>query len=263
MRQNWIKQSLHARKASAGCWLTLASPAVAEAISHCGFDWLLIDAEHAPNDISDITAQLRAIDAASANGANVNAAVRVQANDPVLVKRAMDCGAQTIFFPTIETVEEATAAIASTRFPHNGNGGLRGIAGLVRAARYGLDPEYASNANQDACAVLQIETAKGLRNVEGIAALTGADCLFVGPADLSASLGHLGQPNHPEVLEAVDHILTICKQAGKAAGIFAASAEEAAQYRDRGFSLISLHSDVAWLTRGAKNALADYEGATI
>lgn len=263
MQKNWIKQSLHARKATVGCWLTLASPAVAEAISHCGFNWLLIDAEHAPNDVGDIAAQLRAVDAARANGADVHAAVRVQANDPVLVKRAMDCGAGTIFFPTVETVDEATLAIASTRFPHNGNGGLRGIAGLVRAGRYGLDTDYANDANQHACAVLQIETVKGLRNVEGIAALPGADCLFVGPADLSASLGHLGQVHHPEVLEAVGHILNVCKRAGKAAGIFAASAEEAARYRERGFSLIALHSDVAWLTRGASKALADYEGAAI
>lgn len=262
MQQNWIKQSLHAGKTSVGCWLTLASPAVAETISHCGFDWLLIDAEHAPNDIGEIVAQLRAIDAARANGAQVHAAVRVSANDPVLVKRAMDCGAQTIFFPTIETVEEATAAIASMLYPQNRNGGTRGMAGLVRVARYGLDQQYAHHAHQNACAVLQIETIKGLHHVEEIAALPGADCLFIGPADLCASLGHLGQANHPEVLEAIDRILTVCKQAGKGTGIFAASAEEAAMYRKRGFSLIALHSDVAWLVRGAKNALADYESAT-
>ncbi len=258
MRQNQIKRNLHASKPSVGCWLTLASPSVAEALSHCGFEWLLIDAEHGPNDTGDVAAQLRAIDAARAHGAEVDAAVRVRSNEVALVKRAMDCGAQTIFLPTIESVEEARIAIASTRFPDHGNGGLRGVAGLVRAGRYGLDPEYVSNANLEACAVLQIETAMGLNNVEGIAALPGADCLFIGPADLSASLGYLGQSKHPVVLEAIEHILNVCKIAGKAAGIFATSGDEAAQYRARGFSLISLHSDVAWLTRGAKNALSDF-----
>ncbi|MDE2430803.1 MAG: 2-dehydro-3-deoxyglucarate aldolase [Burkholderiales bacterium] len=253
-----MKQNLRPRNAMIGCWITLASPAVAEAIAHCGFDWLLVDAEHAPNDTGDIAAQLRAIDAACANGASVSVAVRVPVNDATLVKRAMDCGAQTIMFPTIETVEEAKAAIASMRFPQNGNGGVRGVAGLVRAGRYGLDREYVGNANQNACAVLQIETREGLHNIEEIAALDGADCLFIGPADLSASLGHLGQADHPEVQNAIAHILQVCTQAGKAAGIFAASVEDAARYRDIGFSLISLHSDVAWLTRGAMHALTDY-----
>ncbi|MDD2924728.1 aldolase/citrate lyase family protein [Rhodoferax sp.] len=262
MRHNRIKQSLQAGQTSVGCWLTLGSPAVAEAMSHCGFDWLLIDAEHGPNGIADIAAQLRAVDAANANGATIASAVRVQANDAALVKRAMDCGAQTIMFPAIDSVAEATAAIAATRFPRHGNGGVRGVAGLVRAGRFGLDPDYTSQANQNACAVLQIETALGLQNVEGIAALDGADCLFVGPADLSASMGYLGQMDHPEVLVAIERVLTVCQRAGKAAGIFAGSAEEAAHYRDRGFAMIALHSDVAWLTRGAKHALAHYTGVS-
>lgn len=260
MRYNQIKQRLQAGQASVGCWLTLGSPAVAEAMAHCGFDWLLIDAEHGPNGIADIAAQLRALDAANGNGAQVASAVRVQANDAALVKRAMDCGAQTIMFPAIDSVEEARAAIAAMRFPQPGQAGVRGVVDLVRAGRFGLDADYIPQANQQACALLQIETAQGLQHAAEIAALDGADCLFVGPADLSASLGHLGQMDHPEVQAAIERVLVVCQQAGKAAGIFAGNAQEAARYRDRGFAMVALHSDVAWLTRGAKQALATYTG---
>ncbi len=260
MRTNRIKQGLLAQQPSIGCWLTLGSPAVAEALAHCGFDWLLIDAEHAPNDDNDIAAQLRAIESARANGASVDVAVRVAWNDHVLVKRAMDCGAQTLFFPTIETIDQARNAVAATRFPQHGNGGVRGVAGLVRAGKYGLDPGYPMAANGVACAVLQIETALGVENVDQIAAVDGADCLFVGPADLSASLGYLGEVRHPSVAAAIDRIVTASKKSGKATGIFAGSAEEAAFYRRRGIEMIALHSDVAWLTRGATGALSAFGG---
>ncbi len=258
MKTNWIKKALLAQQQSVGCWLTLGSTAVAEALAHCGFDWLLIDVEHAPNDTQDIASQSRAIDAACANGASVDVAVRVTWNDPALVKRAMDCGAQTIVFPAIETFEQARAAIASTRFPLADNGGIRGLAGLVRAGKYGLDPEYAFEANKQACAVLQIETALGVANVEEIASLDGADCLFIGPADLSASLGHLGDTKHPVVVAAIDRVIEVGRRAGKAVGIFAGSPQEAQFYCSRGISMISLHSDVAWLTKGASRALQEF-----
>ncbi|MNX40066.1 4-hydroxy-2-oxovalerate aldolase [compost metagenome] len=259
---NPIRKALLAGAPSGGCWLTLGSPAVAETIAHCGFDWLVVDMEHAPNDVGSLVAQLRAIDAARAHGAVSIAAVRVTANDAALVKRAMDCGAQTIVFPNIDTAEDARNAIASMHFPSNGNGGTRGVAGLVRAGTYGQNPGYIGAANAQSCAILQIESATAVRNVEAIAAVPGADCLFIGTADLAASLGHLGDMAHAAVLEAVAKVIGACKAAGKAVGIFANSVEEAASYRRQGVQFIALHSDVAWLARGARQALAQFDTAT-
>ncbi|CAB3916279.1 5-keto-4-deoxy-D-glucarate aldolase [Achromobacter aegrifaciens] len=258
---NPIRKKLLALEPSEGCWLTLASPAVAEAIAHCGFDWLVVDMEHAPNDMAGLTAQLQAIDAARAHGAAAYPVVRVTVNDAALVKRAMDCGAQTIIFPNIDTAEDAGRAIAAMRFPCEGNGGVRGVAGLVRAGMYGQDPSYVRRANEQACAILQIESAQAVRNVAAIAPLPGADCLFVGTADLAASLGRLGDMAHAEVREAVGRVIDAGRTAGKAVGIFANDPEEAARYRKLGVQFIALHSDVAWLARGARQARAQFSEA--
>ncbi|MDD2034556.1 HpcH/HpaI aldolase family protein [Pseudomonas sp. 39167] len=252
---NPIKHSLKSGKPTVGCWLTLASPAVAELIAHCGFDWLVIDAEHGPNDVQDITAQLRAIDAAAFNGARAVGAVRVTANDPSLVKRAMDCGAQTIVFPNINSAVDAQAAVASMLFPLPGQGGVRGVAGMVRAGSYGLDSNYVKSANSQACAIVLIESVEAVENAEAIAQVEGVDCLFIGTADLSASMGFLGQTRHDDVKAAVDRVMAAARKHSKAVGIFATSVEEARQYREKGVSFIALHSDTGWLTKGATDAL--------
>ncbi len=255
---NPIKQALADGRVSVGCWLTLASPAVTETLAHCGFDWLVVDTEHAPNDTAQIVEQLRAIDAASAHGSRTAAAVRVAANDATLVKRAMDCGAQTIVFPSIDTVDDAQRAVASVRFPSGGNGGIRGVAGLVRAGRYALDPSYVSRANYNACVIAQIESAQAVENAAAIAAIDGIDCLFVGTADLAATLGHLGETAHPVVISAVNRVIDAGRRANKPIGIFATSSDEARRYQAAGVSFIALHSDVAWLTRGAQQALQSF-----
>lgn len=255
---NPIKQALVDGHVSVGCWLTLSSPAVAETLAHCGFDWLVIDTEHAPNDTQQIVEQLRAIDAARAHGSRTVAAVRVTANDATLVKRAMDCGAQTIVFPSIDTLDDARFAVASVRFPSNGNDGVRGVAGLVRAGRYALDPSYVLRANHEACVIAQIESATAVENAAAIAALDGIDCLFVGTADLAATLGHLGETSHPDVVSAVDRVIEAGRRANKPIGIFATSSDEARRNQAAGVRFIALHSDVAWLTRGAQQALQSF-----
>ena len=252
---NPIKHSLKNAKPTLGCWLTLASPAVAELIAHCGFDWLVIDAEHGPSDTQDIAAQLRAIDAAAFNGASAVGAVRVTANDPSLVKRAMDCGAQTIVFPNINGAADAQAAVASMLFPLPDQSGVRGVAGMVRAGAYGLDSNYVKDANNQACAIVLIESLEGVENVDSIAQVDGVDCLFIGTADLSASMGLLGQTGHDDVKAAVVSVLTAARKHSKAVGIFATSVEEARQYREKGVTFIALHSDTGWLTKGATDAL--------
>lgn len=252
---NPIKQSLLNARPTVGCWMTLASPAVAELLALCGFDWLVIDAEHGPSDTQDLAAQLRAIDAAAFNGAKAAGAVRVTANDSGLVKRAMDCGARTLVFPNIDTATEAQAAVASMRFPRPGQPGIRGVAGMVRAGGYGLDADYVKSANDQACAIVLIESVQGLENVDAIAQVEGVDCLFIGTADLSASMGYLGQTTHDAVKAAVDKVLVAARKHGKAVGIFATSVEEAREYRDKGVCFIALHSDTGWLGKGAMDAL--------
>lgn len=252
---NAIKHYLLNAEPTVGCWLTLASPAVTELIAHCGFDWLVIDVEHGPGDTQDIVAQLRAIDAANANGAKAVGAVRVTANDPARVKRAMDCGAQTIIFPNIDSAAQAQAAVASMRFPLKGQGGIRGVAGMVRAGRYGLDTSYVLSANNQACTIIQIESAAGVEQVDAIAQVEGVDCLFIGTADLSASMGLLGQTGHNDVKTAVDTVLEAGRRHSKAVGIFATSVEQACHYQALGVTFIALHSDTGWLAKGATDAV--------
>lgn len=252
---NPLKQKLLRREFTPGCWLSLASAPVAEALAHCGFDWLLIDAEHGPNDIQQVFAQLQAIDAARARGAHAHAVVRVSWNNAALVKRMMDCGAQTIMFPAIETEEEALHAVASTRYPQDSNNGIRGISSVVRAGMYGLDRSYISTANAQASVIVQVESPRGFSNIAAIAATEGVDCIFVGTADFAANMGHLGNATHNDVQSAIAYITAVCMQHGKAVGVYAPDAEVAKRYRDMGINFISLHSDVVWLTRGASAAV--------
>lgn len=247
---NPIKTALRDRVPRYGCWVTLSSPMAAEALSHAGFDFLVVDTEHSPADGMDVLAVLQAI----GNGP-ARPVVRVTEKETWLVKRAMDAGCATILFPAVHNAEQARAAVAAMRYPQGGNGGQRGVAGLNRAARYGLDKSYVLRANEDACTIVQIESAEGLANCKAIAAVDGVDALFVGPADLSASLGHLGNPRHPAVGAAIMKIAEIAAAQGKACGIFAATAEQARAARSIGFTFIALAADVVWLLSGARGAL--------
>ncbi|WP_323119506.1 HpcH/HpaI aldolase family protein [Burkholderia alba] len=238
-----------------GLWLSLGSEASAEALAHAGFDWLCIDMEHAPNDSRDVAAQLRAVAAAHLPSEPV---VRVPAKEPWLVKRVLDAGARTLMFPNIETVDEALDAIRLTRYPSpDSPDGLRGVAGMVRAAGYGMRRDYVQTANAQIATIVQIESARALDQVERIAATPGVDCLFVGPADLAASLGHLGDGRHPDVIAAVARVLAAGRQAGVPVGIFASDSAGARQYREAGFRVIALSADVVWLLRATRQALQE------
>lgn len=255
MYQNPVKEALRAGTTTTGTWLTLGSPAVAEALAHCGFDWLVVDLEHAPNNPASGVEQLRAIDAARAGGGHAEAIVRLAENDPVLAKRAMDIGARTLIFPNVNSADEAEAAVRSMRYPQDGNGGVRGVAGLVRAGRYGLDPLYVKNANEHVCTIVQIESRAAVENAAAICAVEGVDCVFLGPSDLAASLGHLGDIRHPAVVEAMRSVVAKAREAGKAAGVFANDADHAKLFLEWGITFIGLHSDVRWLCQGAKQEM--------
>lgn len=252
---NPLKQRLAAGEQLFGCWLSLASPMAAEALACAGFDFLVVDGEHSPADTMDTVALLQAIAAGGSQPI-----VRVADNTTWLAKRALDAGAATVLFPMVGSAAEARRAVAAMRYPQAGNGGARGVAGIVRAARFGLDAGYVRTANQAACAIVQIESAAGVEAAGEIAAVDGVDALFVGPADLAASLGHLGDSLHPDVQRAIDRVAAAARAQGRAAGIFAGSAAEARDYAARGFRLVSLAADVVWLLAGARQALVAARG---
>lgn len=252
---NPLKQRLKELEPLYGLWLSLGSADVAEALAHAGFDWLCIDMEHAPNDSADVTAQLRAIAAAHLPTEPI---VRVPACEGWLVKRVLDAGARTLMFPNVESAEEAAHAVRLTQYPcADAPDGLRGVAGAVRAAAFGARRDYVQSANAQIATIVQIESARALDEVERIAATPGIDCLFVGPADLAASLGHLGDAKHPDVQAAIARIADAARRAGVATGIFALDVASARQYREAGFRCIALAADVMWLVRATRAALQE------
>jgi 2-dehydro-3-deoxyglucarate aldolase len=251
---NPLKQRLKDPDPLFGLWLSLGSDTAAEALAHAGFDWLLIDMEHSPNDSVDVTGQLRAIAAAHLPTEPV---VRLPASESWLVKRVLDAGARTLMFPNIESADEAAHAVRLTQYPTAAGDGMRGVAGAVRAAAYGMRRDYVQNANAQIATIVQIESARALENIEQIAATPGIDCLFIGPADLAASLGHLGDPKHPDVVAAIARIADVARRAHIAAGIFAMDVASARQHRTEGFSFIALAADVMWMLRATRQALQE------
>lgn len=248
---NQFKRRLAARELVYGGWLALSSPLASEALAHAGFDFLVVDTEHAPADTMDLVAMLQAVGAAPAH-----AVVRVTENSPALVKRAMDAGAQSVLFPSIDDAAAARRAAAAMRYPQGGNGGLRGVAGVTRGGRFGLVPDYLQSANDLACTIVQIESAAGLAAADAIAALPEVDALFVGPADLSASLGHLGDSGHADVQAAIARVAQVAAAHRKSAGILALDTAQARRYRDLGYTMIALGLDTQWLLLAARQALA-------
>jgi 2-dehydro-3-deoxyglucarate aldolase len=252
---NLLKQRFSEPGTMYGMWLSMGSADIAEAVAHAGFDWLCIDMEHSPNDSQDVVSQLRAIAAAHLPTEPI---VRVPAHDGWLVKRVLDAGARTLMFPNVETAEEAQHAVRLTQYPNgDARDGLRGAAGMVRAAAYGVRRDYVTSANAQISTIVQIESELALANVEAIAATPGVDCLFIGPADLAASLGHLGDSKHPDVQAAITRIIDAAKNAGIASGIFALDSASARQYAEAGVKVIALSSDVSWLLKATRQALQE------
>jgi 2-dehydro-3-deoxyglucarate aldolase len=252
---NPIKQRFTEPGTLYGLWLALGSADVAEALAHAGFDWLCIDMEHAPNDSRDVVSQLRAIAAAHLPTEPI---VRVPANDAWIVKRVLDAGARTLMFPNVETAEAAARVVRLTQYPHAGAlDGLRGAAGMVRASAYGIRRDYVSSANAQVATIVQIESAAALEHVDAIAATPGVDCLFIGPADLAASLGHLNDAKHPEVQAAIERIIDAARRAGIASGIFALDVPSARQYAQAGVKVVALSADVGWLLKATRQALQE------
>jgi 4-hydroxy-2-oxoheptanedioate aldolase len=251
--QNRFKDGLRQGRVQIGVWAQLVSDAATEILAGSGFDFVVIDIEHAPNDVGTVLPQLRIVDAGGSS-----AVVRIPVNDLVTFKRFLDIGAQTILVPFVQTAEEARKAAMAVLYPPEG---LRGAAGRHRSNRYGRVEGYFTRANGQMSVLVQIETRAGLDNIAEIAAVDGIDALFFGPMDLSASLGYLGNPAHPAVIAEIETGLAAAKAAGKSAGVLAPNDDLAAHFIDIGFDFVSVGGDLAILATGADAIARRFAGA--
>lgn len=247
---NHFKRALHAGRQQLGLWCSIPSPITAEAVGASGFDWLLIDAEHAPNDVPSILALLQATSRGTAHPV-----VRVPWNDPVMIKRVLDLGADTILVPMVQNAEEARAAVAATRYPPNG---VRGFASNVRATAFGRMGDYFTRHEQEMCVLVQVETMEALEQVEEIAAVEGVDGVFIGPGDLSASMGYLNQTSHPNVVAEIESAMLRILSAGNRPGILTSTPDLARRYMAAGAVFTAVGIDVMLLVRAADELVRSY-----
>ena len=250
--RNAFKQAIAKGELQIGLWCSLCSPITTEIVSHSGFDWLLLDTEHSPNEVPDVLVQLQAMQAGTAS-----AIVRPAWNDIVLIKRFLDVGAQSLLIPFVQTPEEARRAVEATRYPP---GGIRGITGSGRASRYGRVKDYLKNASREICLLVQVETKNALDQIEAIASVDGIDGVFIGPNDLSASFGHIGNWGHPEVQGALEDAVRRLKKIGKPAGILTPNEEEAKRFIAWGYTFVAVGADLGLLARGADALSKRFKG---
>jgi 4-hydroxy-2-oxoheptanedioate aldolase len=252
MQRNAFKHNLAAGKLQIGLWSSLCSNIAAEIIGDSGFDWILLDTEHSPNEIPDLLGQLQAM-----QGGPTTPIIRPAWNDAVLIKRCLDIGAQSLLLPYVQNAEEARAAVAATRYPPHG---IRGVSVAARASRYGRTPGYLGKANDEICVLVQVETRSALGELEAIAEIEGVDGVFIGPSDLAASLGHLGNPQHPEVQKAIKDAVDRLTKVGKPAGMLTGNEEEAKRYIDWGYKFVAVGADVGLLAKNADALCKRFKG---
>ena len=248
---NQFKADLRTDKLLLGLWLGLAETFSAEICAGAGYDWLLIDGEHGPNDLRSILAQLQAIEPYHSQ-----AIVRPPQGDHVLIKQLLETGVQTLLIPMVESAEQAHGLVQAMRYPP---AGIRGVgAALARASRWGRIQDYSETANDQMCLLLQVETKKGYENLEEILAVDDVDGIFFGAADLAASYGLLGQPNHPTIVTAIEEGLRKARAAGKAGGVLCGDKAVVQRYYDAGARFIAVGVDALLLTAAASALLRSY-----
>jgi 4-hydroxy-2-oxoheptanedioate aldolase len=243
---NEFKRALREGRRQVGIWSSLSHHIAAEILAGAGFDWVLLDTEHSPNELPMVHNQLQAM-----AGGTATPIVRPAWNDMVLVKRYLDVGAQTLLLPYVQNEQEARNAVAYTRYPPQG---VRGFSGGSRASGYGRVKDYHHRAQEELCVLVQTETRAALSQIESIAAVDGVDGVFIGPGDVSADMGHLGDTRHADVWKAIEDAATRIRKAGKAPGILVGEAD-AQRCFDMGYLFVAVGSDVAILARTA-DALA-------
>jgi len=248
--KNRMKQALLKKQTQIGLWSTLSSSYTVEVLAGAGFDWIVLDTEHSPADLENLLGQLQAMAAYPATPV-----VRVPWNDMVNIKRVLDIGAQSLLIPQVNTVEEARNAVSYTRFPPVG---LRGVAGTTRGTRFGRIKNYFKTAHEELCVIVQLESRQALDNLEAIAAVEGVDGVFIGPADLHASLGYPGERAHADVLPVMEQALKRIVKTGKFAGILS-DETLAPRWIAAGATFVGVGSDVGILARGAEAMAAKFK----
>jgi 4-hydroxy-2-oxoheptanedioate aldolase len=249
--QNPFKRALKAGTPQIGLWSSLSSAYSVEIIAGAGFDWILLDMEHSPNDLESLVSQLQA-----AAPYPSHAAVRVPWNDMVTIKRVLDVGAQTLLIPYVQNADEARQAVASTRYPPTG---VRGVAGTTRASRFGRVKNYAKRAHEEICVLVQLETRPALAEIEKVAAIDGVDGIFIGPADLHASLGYTGETANPAVMPVIEDAIRRIRKAGKAPGYLSPVEADAKRMLSAGALFVAVGADVGLLARGAEALCAKFK----
>ncbi len=251
---NQIKAALARGETIIGLWMAFATPTAAEIGAACGYDWCLIDGEHGPNDIPLMLAQLQAM-----SGSGTSVAVRVPVGDRRLIKQVLDLGIQTVVVPMVDGAEQAADMVAAVRYPPQG---LRGVGALQsRATGYGANLGYIADANDQICVIVQLESRAALDDVDAIAATDGVDVVFIGPADLAASMGYAGTFGHPEVEAGIEHAIRRIRVAGKAVGILSFDPAIAARYAAMGVTFIAVAGDIALYAKAAKARAAEVRAA--
>jgi 4-hydroxy-2-oxoheptanedioate aldolase len=250
---NSFKAAIKEGRAQIGLWVALTSAYAAEICGGAGYDWLLIDAEHAPNDIQTLVSQLQVL-----SKYPVHPIVRPPIGEAWIVKQILDIGAQTILVPMVETREQAEAMVRAVRYPPHG---MRGVgAALARASNFNRIPDYLQTANDEVCLLLQIESRAGLANLDAIASTEGVDGVFIGPADLAADMGFLGKPGAPEVQAAVEDALRRIRDHGRAAGILTADQALARRYVEIGATFVGIGSDVGLFVNATSRLIGEFRG---
>lgn len=251
---NTFKQRLQSDEAQIGLWLGLADPYCAELAANAGFDWLLIDGEHAPNDLRGLLGQLQAVAPYASQPV-----IRPVIGDTALIKQVLDIGVQTLLVPMVESAEQARELVRAMHYPPNG---VRGVgSALARASRWNSIPGYLDKADAQMCLLVQIENLDGLAKLDEIVAVDGVDGVFIGPADLSASMGHRGNPGHPDVQAAIEDAIVRIGKAGKAAGILSADQTLARRYIELGAKFVAVGVDTTVLMRGLQTLAAAFKDA--
>lgn len=251
---NLFKQALWAGRRQIGLWLGLADPYAAEVCADCGFDWVLIDGEHAPNDLRQMLATLQALAPYP-----VHPVLRIPEGNPTLIKQVLEIGATTLLVPMVESAEQARELVRAMRYPPEGTRGVG--SGLARSSRWNSHANYLHEANERVCLLVQVETASALSQLAEIAAVDGVDGVFIGPADLSASMGHPGNPNHPAVKAAIEDGIQRILKAGKAPGILSLDESQAQHWLDKGARFVAVGMDTVMLANAARQLRQRFAGA--
>jgi len=250
-KKNQFKQALMGDKPIFGLWQGIPNTSVAEIGAGAGFDWLLVDAEHGPFDLQSVMSHLQAIEPYP-----VSAIVRPVEGSTALIKQLLDVGAQTLLVPMVDDAEQARRIVAAAKYPP---AGVRGLGtSMARAANWNRTTDYLEKANDEVCVVAQIETLAGLKNIEEIVKVDGVDAVFIGPSDLSAAMGYIGNPGHPDVVTAIKNAFKVIHAAGKQVGVLAVTKELADKYVEAGARFIGVGVDAALLANATRQLAAQF-----